>query len=224
MHALIEWAIRGIPGGTGQRIRLAYYRGRLGRCGRNVRIDEYVVFHNPRNIELGDHVWIMSGAVLTAPSGSEADVESNKTILAADAGAATVDRGRLQIGSEVQVGHFNILNGTGGLAIGDCVTLSANVAIYSATHLDRDPSDPSVRVGANGMVRSRPVFSRHRPVSIGEGAWLGLGVSVVCASVGRDAFVQSASVVTQDVPDNAVVAGAPATYKRDRFSAAGPGR
>jgi acetyltransferase-like isoleucine patch superfamily enzyme len=214
LNALVEWAIRGIPGGTGQRVRAAYYSRRFGRFGRNVRIDEWVVFHNPQNMEVGDDVWIMSGAVLTAPSGEEAHLAANKSIVHGAGGAAH----KLRVGNEVQVGHYNIINGIGGLTIGDCVTLSANVSIYSATHLDRDPSDPSIRVGANGMVHSRPVFSKHSFVLIGDGAWLGLGVNVICACVGEDAFVVSGSTVTQDVPNNVVVAGQPAVHKRTRFA------
>jgi len=196
-HALMDWVLRDFPGGLGQRLRYAYWRKRLGRCGRNVRIEEGVIFHNPANIEIGDNVWIFAHSVLTAPFSDPAAKRSG--------GKNEPPRKLLTIGDEVQVGLFSILNGTGGLEIGNCVTLSARVTIYSATHLPRDPDNPGQRVGANGMVKSRPVFSREEPVVIGAGAWLGLGVNLICASVGENAFVKAGATVTRDVAPNCEV-------------------
>ena len=221
LNAFIEWLIRGVPGGLGQRLRYRYYRRRLGGCGRNVRIDEWVILQNPENIIIGDDVWIFSHSVLTAPGPHEDRLSGNKRVIARDDPTRGHDDERtaphLRIGNEVQVGLYNVLNGIGGLEIGDCVTLSARVSIYSATHMAHNPDDPSMRVGANGMVRSRPVFSMKRPLRIGDGAWLGLGVSVICASVGDDAFVHSGSLVAHDVAANTIVSGSPAVYVRERF-------
>ncbi|RQM78988.1 acyltransferase, partial [Aeromonas dhakensis] len=47
-------------------------------------------------------------------------------------------------------------------------------------------------------------------VTINEGAWLGENVCVIGASVGKNSVVAANSVVTKDVPDYTVVAGAPA--------------
>lgn len=214
--ALVEWPIRGIPGGLGQRIRYAYYKRRLGRCGRNVRIEEWVLIQNPDTIEIGDDVWIFSHSVITGPSPDHATLADNKSVHKLDDGTVAERGLRLRIGSEVQIGLFNVLNGTGGLEIGNCATLSARVSVYSATHVAYNPDNYSMQVGTNGMVHSRPVFSTSRSIRIGDGAWLGLGVSVICASVGDDAFVHSGSVVVDDVPANTVAAGQPASRVRAR--------
>lgn len=192
IHAILEWIIRDIPGGIGQRIRASYWKTRFSGCGKNLRIDEGVIFHNPARIEMGDDVWIMAYAVITGPSPCQSRVSPNKTVYGQPAD-------KLIIGSEVQVGLFCILNGVGGLVIGDCVTFSARSSVYSATHLPRCPDDPELLVGANGMVRRRPVFSQQRQVTIGEGAWLGLGSSVICCNIGKDGFVKSGVVVTKDL-------------------------
>jgi len=184
--------IRNIPGGIGQRLRAAYWRRRFRMCGR-VKIDEGVVFQYPEQIEIGTNVWIMPYAVLTAPAPGQAASDVAKRVEGTSGGV-------LRIGDEVQVGAYAILNGTGGLVIGDCVTLSARVSIYSATHLPRNPGDPAMEVGCNGMVRRLPVFAKQGPVTIGNGAWLGLHSAVICCDVGAQGFVTSGTILTRDLP------------------------
>jgi acetyltransferase-like isoleucine patch superfamily enzyme len=50
----------------------------------------------------------------------------------------------------------------------------------------------------------------ERDVEIGAGAWIGANTVVVGCRVGAGAVVGANSVVLADVPDNAIVAGAPA--------------
>ncbi|MBN4046414.1 acyltransferase [bacterium AH-315-P15] len=176
-----------------------------------------MIIHNPENISLGSDIWIFAYSVLTAGPRKEAShvfgasqkVHNQST---RSGGASLV------IGNEVQIGLYNVLNATAGLSIGDRVTLSARVSIYSSTHIANDPDDPGRRVGANGMTKSIPVFSKARVISIGEGAWLGLNVSVVCASIGAHCFVKSGSIVSKDQPMNSVVAGQPAVVLGERYS------
>lgn len=191
LDTVIGGAIRNVPGGIGQRVRACYWRRRFHACG-PVKIDEGVVFHYPEQIEIGKNVWIMPYSILTAPARGQAAADAAKNI----DGAAG---GFLRIGDEVQVGAFCVLNGTGGLTIGDCATLSARVSVYSATHLPRNPADSAMRVGCNGMVRRLPVFSKQRPVTIGAGAWLGLHSAVICCNIGEDAFVGSGTVLSRDL-------------------------
>jgi acetyltransferase-like isoleucine patch superfamily enzyme len=51
----------------------------------------------------------------------------------------------------------------------------------------------------------------ERPVSIGDGSWLGHGTVVLPGvTIGRHVVVGANSVVTRDLPDNCVAAGVPA--------------
>jgi acetyltransferase-like isoleucine patch superfamily enzyme len=51
----------------------------------------------------------------------------------------------------------------------------------------------------------------ERPVSVGDGSWLGHGTIVLPgATIGRHVVVGANSVVTGDLPDNCVAAGVPA--------------
>jgi serine acetyltransferase len=54
-----------------------------------------------------------------------------------------------------------------------------------------------------------------RPVEIGSGSWLGAGVVILPgARLGRNVVVAAGAVVRGEVPDHAVVAGAPARIIR----------
>ena len=61
----------------------------------------------------------------------------------------------------------------------------------------------------------------ERPVSIGNGSWLGHGTVVLPgATIGRHVVIGANSVVTGHIPDNSVAAGVPArVIKTHRMSA-----
>jgi acetyltransferase-like isoleucine patch superfamily enzyme len=135
---------------------------------------------------------------------------------------------RITLGSEVWVGAGSWLEtlGTGVLEIGDGCRLAGNCTLVAAAslRLGRDVlvargvyisdhahafEDPRLPVLGQGI-------DRHGAVEIADGAWLGEHV-VVCPGVriGRGAVVGANSVVTRDVPDRCVAAGAPARVLRD---------
>lgn len=64
-------------------------------------------------------------------------------------------------------------------------------------------------------------WRRRQRVSIGHDTWIGHGVVIMPGvRIGNGAVVGSNSVVTKDVPDYAIVAGAPARVLRSRFAPA----
>jgi maltose O-acetyltransferase len=91
------------------------------------------------------------------------------------------------------------------IQIGDNVLLGPNVQLYAATH----PLDASLR---------RDGLEYAEPITIGDDVWIG-GAAIVLpgVTVGDRAIVGAGSVVTNDVPADAVVAGNPARVLRDRL-------
>ena len=53
LHTFLSWLIANIPGGIGQKVRFFYWKYKFLSCGKNVRIDQGVIFHNPENIIIG---------------------------------------------------------------------------------------------------------------------------------------------------------------------------
>ncbi len=107
----------------------------------------------------------------------------------------------LRIGRNVSIGRHCLLDGRGGLAIGDNVNISSYTRIVTGTH---DPMSADFR-GA------------LRPVAIGDRVWLATGVTVLPGcSIGEGAVVAAGSVVTRDVEPFAIVAGNPARFVKRR--------
>ena len=107
---------------------------------------------------------------------------------------------RLSLGNHVGINQDCFINAGGGVSIADWVLIGPRVTIYSQNH---DTSRVDVPLALASDVKA--------PVVIGEGAWLATNCTVLAGvSVGKGAVVAAGAVVTNDVPDFAIVGGVPA--------------
>lgn len=113
---------------------------------------------------------------------------------------------KIHIGSRSSIPNTSVLDSRGGLRIGDDCLLGFENVILTSTH---ESAALDVPVRAQGMYRA--------PVSIGNDVWTGCRVVIVPGvTIGSHVIVGAGSVVTNDVPDWAVVGGVPARLIRDR--------
>jgi acetyltransferase-like isoleucine patch superfamily enzyme len=88
----------------------------------------------------------------------------------------------------------------GGVVIGDDCLIGHNTVLATLNH-DLDPT--------------RRADMHPAPITIGRNVWIGANVTVLPGvSIGDNAVVAAASVVTKDVPANAIVVGSPARMVR----------
>ena len=86
------------------------------------------------------------------------------------------------------------------IEIGKRVDIAANCALYSYDH--------GIRAGK--WTIEQPLTSKG-PIIIEDGVWLGFGVIVLSGvHIGKGAVIGAGSIVTKNIPDNAVAVGSPA--------------
>lgn len=121
---------------------------------------------------------------------------------------------RAKIGARCTLGQN--VNVAAGVELGDNVKVQNNVSIYSGTVVE-----PDVFLGPScvltNVTNPRAQVSRHalyERTLLRRGCTVGANATVVCGvTLGRYAFVAAGAVVTQDVPDYALVIGNPARQR-----------
>ena len=99
------------------------------------------------------------------------------------------------------------------VVMGRNVKVQNNVSVYDAVTLEDDVfCGPSmVFTNVHNPRAAVPRKSEYRKTLVRQGATLGANCTIVCGStVGRYAFIGAGAVVTDDVPDFALVVGVPA--------------
>jgi len=117
----------------------------------------------------------------------------------------------LEIGDSVKlnVGAVIAADCGGKIRIGNRVLIGPYVVIRAANHKFDDPTTPIMQQG-------------HSPgtVIVEDDVWIGAHVVVLAnVRIGRGAVIAAGSVVSRDIPERAVAAGAPATVVRYRGEA-----
>lgn len=104
------------------------------------------------------------------------------------------------IGKCTHITHNCILDGRGGLTIGNDVLVGYYSIIMSSTH---NYDNPDIPIRLQG--------SRRAPVMIGNDVWLGARVIVLPGvSIGDGAVIGAGTVVTKDIPPYVIAGGIPA--------------
>lgn len=110
----------------------------------------------------------------------------------------------IRLGDGVVIGRGSHVIAMAPIVVGDSVFCGPNVYITSTNHAYADTTRP---IGEQ--------WPSSAPVEIGAGSWLGVNSVVLPgARLGRNVVVAAGSVVRGEVPDHAVVAGAPARVVR----------
>jgi acetyltransferase-like isoleucine patch superfamily enzyme len=211
---IIKFFIIYIPGPTGRKIRYLYWKNKFKRCGKNVYIDEGVIIQNPEWISIGDNVWIDKYCILMAGPVNMDNRLSKKR----ENKNFKYQEGELIIGSGIHIGINSIIQAHGGVYIGNNVTMSAGVKIYSLSNMVTNPHNLSMPMYANFLVKEqKQVGYIVSPIVIEDGVWIGLNSIVLGGSIGKNSFVAPYSLVLYDIEENSYASGNPAKKIKERF-------
>lgn len=181
--------------------------GRGFTVGRKVRIGQGLVIGDDvtidGNVVIGDRVTIESGVLLLGTITIGPDTQIGRFTY-----IGTGPTGHVVVGANVLINNFSNLGSFSELKIGDRCIFAPYLQATDATHSVDTAQD----------IKDAPIDSR--PVSIGEGVWLGSHVVVLMgAHIGARAAIGAHSLVNRPIPADVVAYGVPATPRRQRRSA-----
>lgn len=108
-----------------------------------------------------------------------------------------------KLGKGTFVNHGCYFMDGGTVTIGENVFIGPFCGFYTATH------------PMNYTDRNKGL-EKALPITVGDNCWFGANVSVMPGvTIGSGCVIAAGSVVTQDMPDNSMVAGVPAVVKKE---------
>lgn len=133
-------------------------------------------------------------------------VLGNRVRLGKDIYLGAFSSGQLKIGSYTYIGRYTIILAHKSVEIGDDCLIAPGCHITDVNH----------GIAPDNLIRKQPLNSKS--VRIGNDVWMGAGCSILPGvTIGDGAVVGARSVVTDDVPEGAIVVGAPAKILRYRM-------
>lgn len=201
-----------VPGAVGLVLRKLAYPQLFRDMGPNVVFGRNVTIRNPLGIQVGAHVVVDDHCVLDGRSEHEVG---------------------LRVGAQTMIARNTQIQSKGGrIVIGENVGIGANTVIHTIAPNRTEVGDdamlaPYSYVGGTAYHTDRTDISIQEQgtnpeggVKIGEGAWVGAGVTVIDGvSVGRGSIVAAGAVVTRDIPEYTIAGGIPAEVIKSRETA-----
>ena len=153
------------------------------QVGRNVEIDPRAFIARGGRVTLGDESVIRAGAMLLPSSGS------------------------ISIGNKTSINQYTVINGQGGVTIGNSVMVAAFVAMFAANHNFDDPVLPILEQGTG----------TKGGIKIEDDVWIGTHAVILDGVIiGKGSVIGAGTVVTKNVLPYSVVVGVPGKRVRSR--------
>lgn len=168
-------------------IYTGYVRKRFLHLGSNSLIAYKAYIKGADCITIGEGTVFFRGARLT----------TNRSTI-------TKDPPKLSIGRNCEFGNNNHITCINSISIGDNLLTGSNVLITDNAH------GASTHEQMALPPKSRPLYSKGE-VTIGNNVWIADNVCILPnVHIGNHVIIASNSVVTKDIPDFSIAAGAPA--------------
>ena len=165
-------------------LSILFYRligGAFGSMGKGVRIVRPLRIFGARYCHFDDEAVLQFGAYIAALKEHDAPPV-------------------LKVGARTMIGNHAHIVATRRVEFGRGVLTADRLFVADNRHAYEDPSTP---IRDQGLAQLGDVV-------IGDGSWIGENVCISGVSVGAQCVIASNSVVTRDIPDACVAAGAPA--------------
>lgn len=169
-----------------------------------------------KNIILGENVMVLSGARLICAGMppyliASGTIEIGNNSIIREGAILQSYGGSIKIGKKSAINAYCLIQGNGGVSIGDNTLIAANVQIFSANHVYESVAK---KIQTQGETK--------KGITIGSDIWIGAGSIILDGvTISDGAVVAAGSVVSKDVPAYAVVGGVPAKIIKFRKAISG---
>ena len=178
----------------------------IGRSGKDVYVSPFAELTYPARIRLDEGAVLEKHCRLCA-NGKDARIEIGKFTTIYPYALLKTNGGTIRIGEGCSVNDYCVLDGVGGITIGDDVHIATHVVIVASEHdyAKLGQADFSLDMAGKGVVIENSVW-------IGAGAVILDGVKIAAGSV-----IGAGAVVTKDIAPNSIAVGVPARVIRNRI-------
>jgi acetyltransferase-like isoleucine patch superfamily enzyme len=197
-----------LPNEIGFILRRKYWKKRLKKLGKYVRIDTGVYFQNPGYISINDNSWIDKNVEILAGL----DLSKREKIVLRN-NMYKGKPGEVFIGKNCHIGIGCILSGiSAGLYISDNCGMAANCKLYSFSHHYRSKVNPDKLVMVSSMVLESDQCLVEGPVYIGTNVGITLNCTILPGvTLSNNTGVHINSVVYRGrYPEGVIIGGNPA--------------
>jgi len=199
-YEVLTFFLTYLPGAVGLFLRKVFYKSLFAGVGKGAAIGPGVTLRCPRQISLGENVFIDTNAVLDA-KGSESHIEIGNSVLVGRNTILSCASSMIELGDDVSIGpHCHLRAGLCPIQVGSHVSIGSHSAIVSG-----NPGHTRQDLPMKSQVGST------QGITIGDDVWIGVGVRITDGvTVGSGCVIGAGAVVIDDIPDFAIAAGVPA--------------
>ena len=200
-YELIILLCGNLPGALGLYLRSKLYPSILGNVGKNVVFGQGLTLRHPHKIHIGSNVIIDDNCVLDAKGEDNTGITIGDQVFVGRNTILYCKNGDIEIQSKVNVGANCEIYSKKRLVIGKGTMIAAYNYIMNGGRYKYQSDIP---------LAEQSSYS-NSPTLIGENCWLGAKAVILDGvSIGDDAVIGAGSIVTKDIPKQAIAMGVPA--------------
>jgi len=215
--ATIEGIVIFFPNPLGRRLRYLFWKIFLKSLGKNVTFGVGVKIANPQYVSIGNNCWIDDYVLITAGplhfEGENVNRKCNPDY--------NLTEGEIHIGDYVHIAPFVVLQGHGGIYIGNSLTIASGSKIYSLIHNYQDfniSARKNIVYKFVGLVPSEEQSLICSPIVIHDNTAVGLNSVILPGStIGLNSWLGAQSLLKGTLPENIIAYGSPAKIIKNRF-------
>ena len=203
-YEFLTVGISNLPGVLGFGLRALLYPTLFKNCGRRPAFGRGVLIRNPRAITIGKRALIDDYATLDV-RGSDASITLGDHVSIGRFSTIAAKGGKIVLGDGVNIGSYCRIATESSLEIKESTLVAAYAYVGPGNHQEGDSETPLI-------AREMEIKGG---VTIGAHSWIGARATILDGvKIGDRAIVGAHSLVREDVPEGAVVAGTPARVIR----------